>query len=105
MRVTHPASCESKGQISERQSHTEGSLWGSLSSVGKQMEHKIREESNEHAQSTRKKQIGQRGADLCFHGNRLLPRVKVSLLHFLLKPLGEKRVICGVLQQNDKMDC
>ncbi|KAF3834406.1 hypothetical protein F7725_025610 [Dissostichus mawsoni] len=87
-RVTHPASCESRGRISEHRSHTEGSLWGSLSSVGKQMGETDKRGSNECAQSATKEQI----ADLRFHGNQTLPGLQVSLLHFLLKSLrGNKQ--------------
>lgn len=38
LRVPHPETCGSKGQISKHQSHTVGFLWGSLVSVGKQTE-------------------------------------------------------------------
>lgn len=62
MRVTHPASCESKGQISEHQSHTEGSPWGSLSSVGKQMEQTDKTGSNECAQSAGKQSDRREGS-------------------------------------------
>lgn len=87
-RVTHPASCESRGRISEHRSHTEGSLWGSLSSVGKQMGETDKRGSNECAQPATKEHI----ADLRFHGNQTLPGLHVSLLHFLLESLrGNKQ--------------
>lgn len=63
-----------------------GSPWGSLSSVGKQME----QTDKRAAQSARKKQTGEEGTDLCFHGNQLLSGVKVPLLHFFLKSLRWK---------------
>lgn len=94
MPVAHPASCESKGQILEHQSHTEGSPWGSPSSVGKQMEQTDKRGGNERAQSARNSQIGEKGADLRFHGNQSLPGVKVPFIYFLLKSLrgkGENR--------------
>lgn len=55
------------------------------------MEQKDKRGSNECAQSARKKQIGERGDDLCFHGNQMLPGIKVPLLDFLLKSLRGKR--------------
>lgn len=64
-----------------------GSPWGSLSSVGKQMEQADKRGIKECAQSAKEKQIGEKGTDLCFHGNQLLSGVKIPLLHFFLKPL------------------
>lgn len=39
----------------------------------------------------RKNETGGRGADLCFHGNQLLPWIQVPLLHFSLKSLWGRR--------------
>lgn len=92
MRITHPESCESKGQISERQSRTEVCPWGSLSSVGKQMEQTDETESNECAVQIQK---GEKEADLCLHSHQLFPGVKVTLLYFLLKSLTGRRETMG----------
>lgn len=87
-RVANPASCVSRGQISEHQSHIQGSPQESLSSVGKQTRETDKKESDKCAAI--KKTTWEKQADLCFHGNQLLPWVKVSLLHLLFKSLGEK---------------